>query len=50
MIEYLEEKGCAFEEIKLHALTHLPNLERKFKNLFPEPALQMLESVRTIFS
>jgi hypothetical protein len=38
--EYLEENDYAFEEIKPHVLTHLPNLESNFKNHFPELTLQ----------
>jgi hypothetical protein len=44
MSEYLEKNYYAFEEIKLHVLTHITNLERNFKNCFPERTLQQHES------
>jgi hypothetical protein len=43
MTEYLEEIYYVFEEIKPHVLTRLINLERSFKNNFPELILQQHE-------
>jgi hypothetical protein len=34
MSEYLEENDYAFEEIKLHVLTHLTNLESSLRIAF----------------
>jgi hypothetical protein len=50
MSEYLEENDYAFEEIKPHALTSLTNLERNFKNDFPELTLQQHERMRNPFA